>query len=141
MIAYREIISRDEYVVGVQLLDGSFVENVEAIGNREPADIDLFSLVAPPQKYLADFSLWENHGAGYWNTEIVNRDLNKERFALDTYGIIMDASMPLYEMLMNVTYWYGLFSHQRETFQWKGFVVVDINAADDEIALQMMGEE
>ncbi|MBY3027592.1 hypothetical protein HF265_00455 [Rhizobium leguminosarum] len=141
LIAYRQLFAADEYLTGVQLLDGSFVEDVEANANREPGDIDVFTLVAPPQKYVDDFSLWENHGASYWETELVNRGANKQRFSLDSYGTIIDGATPIYDIMQNVTYWYGLFSHQRDTFQWKGFIVVDVDTLNDVAALQMMGDE
>ncbi|MBO9122802.1 hypothetical protein J5283_04080 [Rhizobium sp. 16-488-2a] len=141
LIAYRRLFAADSYDTGIQLLDGSFVENVEATAGRQPGDIDVFTLVAPPQKYVDDYSLWQSHGAGYWESQLVNRQLNKQRFSLDSYGIMIDSSMPIFDMLQNVTYWYGLFSHQRDTFQWKGFVAVDVNPFDDEAALLTMGDE
>ncbi|ANK84173.1 MULTISPECIES: DUF6932 family protein [unclassified Rhizobium] len=138
LITYRQLLAQDGYDTGVQFIDGSFVENVELIGNREPGDIDVFSLVRVPEKYLADFTLWENHGAAYWMNEIINRALNKGRFSLDTFAIIVDDQVPIFDAMGDIMYWYGLFSHQRETLHWKGFVALDVNAADDAAALELL---
>ena len=34
-------------------------------------------------------------------------------------------------------YWYGLFSHQRETFLWKGLLRIEL-MSDDEQALELL---
>ncbi|MCW0983509.1 hypothetical protein OK142_22020 [Agrobacterium sp. BT-220-3] len=138
LISYRQLLAQDGYDTGVQFIDGSFVENVEMVGNRDPGDIDVFSLVKIPEKYLADFSLWENHGASFWAEEIVNRGRNKARFSLDTFANIIDDAVPVFDAMSLIMYWYGLFSHQRDTFHWKGFVALDINSAGDAAALELL---
>ena len=32
-------------------------------------------------------------------------------------------------------YWYGLWSHKRVTFEWKGFLRIDLGGVDDSEAL------
>jgi hypothetical protein len=37
-------------------------------------------------------------------------------------------------------YWVGLFSHQRDTFRWKGMVKIEFGTGDDADALTLIGE-
>ncbi|MGV1869702.1 DUF6932 family protein [Agrobacterium rosae] len=138
LIDYRALFASDEYAQGVQFIDGSFVEDVEAVRNRDPQDIDVFSLVYPPAKYVADFSLWLNQGMPFWEASLVNRQANKQLYSLDTYGIIVDDQIPIFSTMHDIMYWYGLFSHQRDTFQWKGFVALGIDTAEDQAALTLL---
>ncbi|WP_392711103.1 DUF6932 family protein [Rhizobium ruizarguesonis] len=78
LIAYRDLIAADDYQSGIQFLDGSFVENVEATRGRAPKDIDIFSMLHAPQKYLADMSLWQSHGFPFWSSEIADLKKNQE---------------------------------------------------------------
>ena len=138
LLAYRQLLTSDDYVSGVQFIDGSFVEDVEAVQNRAPQDIDVFTLVNPPTKYAADYTLWLSQGAQFWGEEIVNRSANKVRFSLDTFGIIVDDQIPIFHTMHDIMYRYGLFSHQRNTFHWKGFVALDIGTTDDNMALTLL---
>ena len=36
------------------------------------------------------------------------------------------------ESVRQVSYWYSLWSHQRETFAWKGFIQLDLAPGADE---------
>jgi hypothetical protein len=137
LIAYRDLIAADDYQSGIQFLDGSFVENVEATRGRAPKDIDIFSMLHAPQKYLADMSLWQSHGFPFWSSEIADLKKNQERFSLDTYALLIEEA-PLGVMLQQVMYWNSLFSHQRETFAWKGFVAVSFDRAQDAEALALI---
>lgn len=134
LIQYRNLLHSFGYVDGVQFIDGSFVEDVETREGRSPRDIDVFSFLVRPFQYHGNDPLWASTGFPQWTTEIVNHSLNKQRYQLDTYAIAVDQSGPL--QLMNETiYWYSLFSHKRVTHDWKGFVAVRLNAADDQAAL------
>lgn len=138
LLSYRELIAQDGYVSGLQFLDGSFVENVEITRGRPPQDIDVFTMLNAPQKYLSDFSLWEARGSHFWASAVANNILNKQRFSLDTYALLIE-EQEFGDNIKNVMYWYSLFSHQRETFAWKGFVAVDFNRDQDAEALALLG--
>jgi hypothetical protein len=118
------------------MLDGSFVENVEQLEQRDPGDIDVLSLISIPQQYHTDPTSWQTVGLPFWRDEIANQPLNKQRFKLDTYAV----DYPNYGVsgLKSLFYWYGLFGHQRTTFSWKGFVIVPFNAVDDAVAAGML---
>jgi hypothetical protein len=138
LIAYRTLIAADGYVSGIQFLDGSFVENVEQHSNRPPNDIDVFSLLHVPQKYHGNEQHWVDVGGPYWAQEIANQELNKQRFSLDTYALLVE-ELPLGGLLQNVMYWQSLFSHQRDTFAWKGFVAILLDPNQDAEALGLLG--
>lgn len=137
LIAYRSLIATDGYENGIHFLDGSFVENVEAIRGSSPKDIDIFTMLHAPQKYVTDMSLWQSHGFPFWSSEIADLKKNKDRFSLDTYALLIEEH-PLGITLRQVMYWYSLFSHQRETFAWKGFVAVSFDRAQDAEALALI---
>ena len=140
LIAYRALLAQEGYVHGIQFIDGSFVENVEALANRNPGDIDLFSVLSAPTRYLADAAAWQATGLPFWQTEVVNRDLNKRRFNLDTYAVLLEErqAQPM-NLVSDIIYWYGLFSHQRDTFAWKGFAGLALDPAADQAALSTLG--
>lgn len=138
LISYRQLILDGGYTLGLQFLDGSFVENVEAHSGREPKDIDVFSLLHVPHQYAQDPASWSADCFAYWATEIQNLPLNKARFKLDTYASLVE-EFQLVDLLKYVMYWYSLFSHQRDTFAWKGFVAVLLDPSQDADALTLLG--
>ena len=134
LIAYRGMMSSAGYVDGTQFLNGSFCEDVETYKNRPPGDIDVFSVVRMPVMYLTDPPRWSASGLSYWENEIIDWVKNKQRFNLDTYGLILDTS-PVDIVLRGIIYWYSLFSHRRDTLDWKGFVAVTLDTSGDSSAL------
>lgn len=141
LIAYRALLAQGGYVSGIQFIDGSFVENVEALANRNPSDIDVFSILDVPQRYINDHAEWQATGFIFWRDEVLNRDLNKQRFQLDTYAILLQEQLAQPRRLIgSIIYWYGLFSHQRDTFAWKGFAGLELDPAADQAALSLLGD-
>jgi hypothetical protein len=138
LIAYRALIGGDDYVAGVQFIDGSFVENIELVEARNPNDIDVFSILLPPAKYVNNPPIWASNGLPFWQSEIADNPKNKQRFSVDSYAMMLDTTQPGH-FLRQALYWYSLFSHKRGNHEWKGFVAVSLNAADDQAALALMG--
>ncbi|WP_431303016.1 DUF6932 family protein [Sediminicoccus sp. BL-A-41-H5] len=138
LIAYRALIASDGYTSGFQFIDGSFVENIEALAGRPPGDIDVFSLLDAPTKYLTNSVSWQTHGLPFWQHEIANRNHNKARFSLDTYALLFQELQPM-GLIQATIYWYSLFSHQRNTFAWKGFATIPLDPAGDQVALAALG--
>ena len=138
LISYRQIITSAGYTRGIQFIDGSFVENVESHSGRSPADIDVFSILNAPQRYIENPRDWPTTGLPFWQAEIVDRERNKQRFALDTYGLLFEELPPL-GLIQGTIYWYGLFSHQRGTLAWKGFAALQLDPMDDQSALAALG--
>lgn len=138
LIAYRALLATDDYADGLQFVDGSFVENIEQIESRNPTDIDVFSILSPPAKYVGNLAAWNAVGVTFWQTEIIDQAKNKARFSLDCYAMMFDASRPA-ALLKQLLYWYSLFSHRRANHDWKGFVAVPLDAAGDQAALATIG--
>lgn len=138
LLAYRALMYGHGYSAGIQFLDGSFVEDVERHSGREPGDIDVFSLLSIPQRYVQNPATWMPDGFNFWAGEIQNQPLNKIRFELDTYAVLIE-DMPFVHLVKDVMYWYSLFSHQRLTFAWKGFVAVLLDQRQDADALLALG--
>jgi hypothetical protein len=137
LIGYRALIASDDFVEGLQFVNGSFVENIEATEGRNPNDIDVFSLLMPPAKYVNSPALWQQTGSAFWQNEIADNPKNKNRFSLDVYGLMVDVGN-LGLFLQRSLYWSSLFSHKRSNHDWKGFVAVPLNAADDQAALAVI---
>ncbi len=140
LIAYRALLAQGGYVGGIQFIDGSFVENVESLESRNPGDIDVFSILNAPPRYLTDSAAWQATGLPFWNAEVADRNLNKQRFSLDTYAVLFEEwqAQPM-NLISDIIYWYGLFSHQRTTFAWKGFAGLTLDPAADQAALSQLG--
>jgi hypothetical protein len=137
LLNYRALLVRLGYGTGLQFINGSFAENVEMREGRPPKDIDVFSILARPPHYRNDPILWARTGFVEWQNEIANYPLNKTRFGVDTYAIAMDQ----HDALTNITsiiYWYSLFAHKRITHDWKGFLSIPMNSADDAAALSLL---
>lgn len=134
LLKYRELLGSFGYTAGVQFIDGSFVEDVETREARDPGDIDIFSFLMQPAQYVGNVALWQSTGFPQWATEVVNRTLNKQRYQLDTYGMVVDQGGPL-EMMNATIYWYSLFSHKKVAQDWKGFVRIALDPVDDQLAL------
>lgn len=130
LLDYRTLFYNDDYINGIQFVDGSFVEDCETIRGRSPGDIDVFTIVSAPQKYQSNLSLWMRAGFPYWTDELIARKKNRERFSLDTIGVIWDDLLPD-SAIGTVIYWYSLFSHQKNTFAWKGFITLPLSPAED----------
>ena len=125
---YRAALHAIGAADGFQWLNGSFLENKEALRGQDPGDIDVVTFFyLPPNTPEPDF---------------VNRDFslfdpnqhaqNKARFRVDAFF------QPLYaapeRLVEGSNYWSGMWSHQRDTFRWKGFLQVPLSSFEDATA-------
>ena len=125
MVKYRSALRKAGISSGFQWIDGSFVENSEYIKSRPPLDIDTITFSYRPEKYH-DIEDWLSFVQS--NPALFDPEQNKKRYLCDAYFVDLFSS-PLF--LVNQTkYWFGLFSHQRETFLWKG--MLDVPMAEDD---------
>ena len=83
LLEYRKLLGSFGYTNGVQFIDGSFVENVETREAKDPGDIDVFSFMMLPAQYRGNDPLWQSTGFPQWAGEIVNQNLNKQRYGVD----------------------------------------------------------
>lgn len=133
LLKYRQQLKDIGVTEGFQWLDGSFVENVELNLNRPPNDIDVVTFATMPTKNTEDLrSLMQN------NQELFVSDVSKEKYCCDAYFVDLNAH-PIH-IVNSTKYWFGLFSHQRESYLWKGMIEIPI-VCDDNEALQILEKE
>ncbi len=112
--------------VGFQWVDGSFVENVEQLRKTPPNDVDVVTFcglgdLGAQKRLLADFpTLFQPRVKG--------------QFMVDHYFVPTDTTID-HVYARKISYWYSMWSHQRETNRWKKFVCIDLDTADDHNAM------
>ncbi|HVY06857.1 MAG TPA: hypothetical protein VHB46_12855 [Burkholderiales bacterium] len=129
LIGFREALAAAGIVTGYQWIDGSFCEEVERLESRPPGDIDVVTTFARPASHKSD-AAWQAFFSA--NPNLFDIALIKATWGC--HAFFLDADYPLGYTIKQVTYWFGLFTHQRNTFLWKGLVQVNL-ASDDAAAL------
>ena len=122
LLNYRTELHGVGLTRGFQWIDGSFLENIELLRSRPPKDIDVvtFYQLGPGQTQADVLAR---------NPELFTHDLVSTRFSIDAYT--QDLDSPGQDLVWWSAYWYGVWSHQRSTFAWKGFVEVDLDPGQD----------
>jgi hypothetical protein len=110
---------------GFQWVDGSFIENIEIIEKRPPADMDVVTFFYLPQGQTQQ-SFASTH------PDLFNHADTKTRFHVDAYFVPLDDNPPAH-LVERSAYWYSLWSHRRNG-QWKGYLQIDLLATDDATA-------
>ncbi len=131
LLEYRSVLHELGIQEGFQWVDGSFVEDVEALRNCPPGDIDVITFFHRPTHGKVEWEEWfKEHG------KIFDTTFTKPRYKCDAYSVDLDTSP---ENVVNSTrYWFGLFSHQRDTSLWKGMVQLPLSIVHDEDALALL---
>lgn len=110
---------------GFQWVDGSFLEDIETIENRAPADLDVVTFFHLPQR--------ENQRSiASAHPELFNHADTKSRFHVDAFFVALDDNPPK-SLVERSAYWYSVWSHRRNG-QWKGYLHIDLSARDDAAA-------
>ena len=112
---------------GFQWLDGSFVENVESNQDRPPNDIDIVTFAGRPNNNI-DSGEWKKLVAN--NSDLFIPEESKETYLCDAYFVDLNTH-PIH-IVNSTKYWFGLFSHQRDSYLWKGMVEIPLICSDDE---------
>ena len=118
---YRAALAAVGIADGFQWVDGSFVENCETIRQRAPGDVDIVTFAYRPA--TPDWSLFVSQ-----HLELFDPHRLKAIFKCDAYYI--DLQKPGDLIVTETAYFNGLFSHQRDTMQWKGMLSIDLNSDD-----------
>lgn len=126
LLAYRQALRATGIVTGFQLFDGSFVEDCEALRGRPPKDLDVvtFSHLPVPPNEIQTFLQQNIH---LFSVEAV-----KEKYLCDSYFVDLTKDARL--IVADTMYWYSLFSHQRDTYMWKGLTQIPLLGDDAEAA-------
>lgn len=126
LLEFRDAIHTAGIVDGFQWVNGSFLEDIERIENREPADMDVVTFF-----HLPTGQTQQSFASAHHN--LFNHADTKTRFHVDAYFVPLDDNPPEY-LVQRSAYWYSLWSHRRNG-QWKGYLHIDLAATDDATAL------
>jgi hypothetical protein len=126
LVAYRKALLDIGISRGVQWIDGSFCEDTESTRGRPPKDIDLVSLFVRPPHVTAP-SDWQAFFLQH--IKLFTKEDTKVDFGCDAFTV--DIGLPAFQVFRQITYWFGLFTHQRTTFLWKGLLQVPLISDDD----------
>jgi hypothetical protein len=121
LTSYRKALREVGIVEGFQWLDGSFVEKVETTRGRPPNDIDIVTFSYRP-KESKETNDWRQ--LIHSRPDLFDPEVSKNRYHCDAYFVDMSVHPRL--LVDQTKYWFGLFSHQRETFLWKGMLEVSL---------------
>ena len=131
LLSYRAAIHQAGLVAGFQWLDGSFLENKELLHSQPPGDIDVVTYyqLAPGQTQVQ---------VGARDPFLFGGDINaiKQRYHVDAYFVSLQTAPEL--LISQSNYWYGMWSHQRQTLMWKGFLQIDLAPGEDANAAQIL---
>lgn len=125
LLNYRTALRSIGIVDGFQWIDGSFVEHAEQTRNRPPADVDIVTFAIRP---TGDPAAWRTLVAD--NPALFAPPRSKQTYRCDAYFVDLGRNPAL--IVNDTRYWFGLFSHQRNTSLWKGMLAVDLVSDDDE---------
>ncbi len=129
LAAYRAALRQVGVTAGFQWVDGSFVEDAEALRNRPPADIDVVTFAAPPPG-MAARAFRDSYPA------LLDPRQAKARFGCDAYWVDLGLGAHRPDLLgVPARYWYGLLSHQRASALWKGMLQIELDS-DDEVVMR-----
>jgi len=132
-LRYRQHLHTAGIIAGFQWLDGSFLENVEMIRATPPKDIDVTTFFHLPAGKTED-DLVKDHPV------LFNPKETKQQYHTDGFIIYLDPN-DLEWCIHWSAYWYGVWSHQRGTYRWKGFVQIDLDPQADANANVILGDQ
>ena len=122
LLDLRNAIRNAGLVGGYQWLDGSFTEDVERLRGQPPNDIDVVTFV-PLGDAANQNALLAAHPNLFRHVEC------KRTYRVDHYFVNRDQSLTTMAT-QTVCYWYSMWSHQRGSQRWKGFVSVPMMSND-----------
>jgi hypothetical protein len=117
-------------ITGFQWLDGSFLEDIEALESRPPGDIDLVTFVWRPAHLVNDQAAWI--AVVNANLDLFNPSQAKVTYKTDPYFV--ETQHHPRALVEQTTYWFGLFSHRRVTSLWKGMLTIPLDTTQDDAA-------
>lgn len=133
-LKYRRLLKDRGITEGFQWIDGSFIEDVEFTQKRDPNDIDVVTFFARPDD-VKEKEHWRQFVKE--NEFVFNTPKLRQELLCDAY--VVDLDLPPHVLVENTKYWYGLFSHKKDTYLWKG--MVEVALIDDEAdAFTLLGE-
>jgi hypothetical protein len=128
LFAHRDILRRAGISIGFQWIDGSFVDRAVT----DPNDVDVVTFYVVPAGYTA--TSFRSHLEANFPDALPPQA--KTTFRVDSFFVALDLE-PM-RLVARTSYWFGLFSHQRGSMRWRGFVQTVLHV-DDADALKKLG--
>jgi hypothetical protein len=138
LLRYRLALWQIGLSTGFQWIDGSFAEDIEKIENRPPNDIDIVTFYHRPDSAKSD-AAWEAFQATNQQAleSLFFPASAKSLFQCDAYPVELDIE-PV-NLVCFTHYWFGLFSHRRGDFVWKGLIQIPLfDPSLDPVARQLL---
>lgn len=135
LLAYRNALRAVGISSGFQWLDGSFVEDCEKNRGRPPGDIDIITFSVRPSEH-SDSASWRQFVRS--RPDLFDPETSKKQYKCDAYFV--DLGVHPMHLVAQTRYWFGLLSHQRETYLWKGMIEVPFNGDDSDVELLLNPE-
>ncbi|VVB64233.1 Uncharacterised protein [uncultured archaeon] len=130
LLSFRSALYGAGIISGFQWLDGSFLECVESLRSCPPNDIDVVTFYIVPAGQTQQ-TLEAS------NPQLFDHDSIKNSYHADAYFFELKGST-IRKLISESTYWYSLWSHQRNSLLWKGYLQIDLSPTDDHIALDSL---
>lgn len=133
LIDYRDSLRAAGITNGFQWIAGSFLEDCENQRQRAPKDIDIVTFARRPASAQSQQDWVTFYGA---NPHLFDQNITQSDHKCDAYYV--DLHLPPEAIVSRSRFWFGLFSHQRDTYIWKGLLELPL-AANDDSARQFLG--
>jgi hypothetical protein len=130
LLRYRAALHYAGLTQGFQWLDGSFLENIEALESRPPNDIDVVTFYDLPEG-KSQMDLMHQVSDIFPATRAAKIHL-KNTYHVDAY--LEHLGKTPSHLIKRSTYWYSMWSHRRNQV-WKGFVQIDLAPTEDAAAI------
>lgn len=124
LLDLRAALKAAGFPSGHQWLNGSFVEDVETTQGRPPNDVDVVSFL-PFGNAANQTRLLQAH------PQLFDSGQCKGMYKVDHYALAADRRLDE-AYARRVGYWYSMWSHQRSSHRWKGFLSVPLHSNDAE---------
>ena len=122
----RQMLRSLGFQAAWQWVDGSFCEDCEKLNSRPPNDIDIITLYRRPPGTPDPRAAFKLLVAA----NLHDRAATKVTFQCDAFWV--DVDHPAWQQSKQLTYWFGLLTHQRVTNLWKGLLAVELGPNDDD---------
>ncbi len=130
LVSYRQGLRGVGIERGFQWIDGSFVEDIEnSSRQRPPSDIDIVTFSLIPMEFRGSQEVFDSFVNS--NEQLFDCKKSKAIFHCDAYFI--DMAIPAPHLVSYTRYYFGLFSHRRETYLWKGMLEIPLTSDDSEV--------
>ena len=126
LLEFRAALHATDLVGGFQWIDGSFLEDIETVEQRQPRDIDVVTSFRLPEG-------WSQTSLDEASAELFDPQAVGRRYGVHAFFVQLNGVEP--ELVVEqCTYWNSLWSHRRNG-QWKGYLQVDLASAGDREAM------